>query len=266
MDDFGKHYGGVLLERDFPSSMDADDQHSSQIRITEDTLRGSTGWAQLSRQVHELFEGQPFPGTDEQAANYGLATVGSFEYNLALGMIPKAAAVVNKATPAQAQAFATMLDIYDAKNITWEGAGRAVLEVLKDPTSYIGLGTLGVGFSARNAAKKGASAAFRQRLAEIIGRNPAKTMGVEAGAYTGAADVSRQTVDTEAGKQDGIDPAQAAASTALGVAAGAGMVKGADLVVKGAKKVLGKKAPASGDASTTSSDRVINYDENGKRK
>lgn len=250
-DAFDERYGRTLFDRAYPApAADVDDEDPKKMRITEDTLRQSNGWAHMARTVHELFEGKPFNGTDEQAANYGLATVANFEYNMALGTVPKAAEVVTKATPQQAQAFATMLDLYDMKNVTWEGAGRAVKEVLTDPTTYIGLSTVGLGLAGRGAAKAGASAAFRKQLAEIIAKHPAKAGAVEAGAYTGAADVARQSVDVAAGKQDSIDPTQTAVATGVGAAAGATLVKAAEGVVKAAKNVADNpdllRSPAAG--------------------
>lgn len=236
MDAFDKLYERVLFDRAFPHPADVDDRDAKKERITEDTLRQSIGWSHMSRVVHELFEGKPFEGSNEQAANYGLSTIANFEYNMALGTVPKAAEVVTKATPQQAQAFATMLDLFDMKNVTWEGTGRAVKEVLTDPTTYIGLGTVGLGLTARAGAKVGATTAVRKKLAEIIAKHPAKAGAVEAGAYTGAADVARQSVDVAAGEQDSIDPAQTAVATGVGAAAGAGLVKAVEAGVKAVTK------------------------------
>lgn len=110
--------------------------------------------------------------------------------------------------------------VYDSLEVTAGSSGRAIGNVLGDPTTYA---TFGVGA----LAAKAASLPLKSMIARTaIG---ASAMGfVEGSVFMVIDDTMRQTVAIEAGVQEGRDIGQTAAAGAIG--AGAGAILGPTLV------------------------------------
>ena len=147
----------------------------------------------------------------------------------------------------QQLAFYELLSGYDRlPNFTWEGTGRFLKYTFTSPSTYVGLGTFGIGLAARQAFKEGGKAGFKAYIKSRIGT--ASALAIEGGAYTGFDDLMRQTAEIntrisnpEIGEKLGlkteIDKGQLATATATGAVvapvlgealplAGKGVVKG----------------------------------------
>lgn len=227
------------------------DQPAVDASITEDQLRADPQFLQDVASIHQAFTGKPFEGDPANLADWGIEKLANFE--LAMGdmtnptgdaagggMVGQAAQILNNFSPEQAGSFLRALDAYDKLPMfTMPGFGRLVRNVAADPTSVVGVATLGAGLAGRQAgraaAKEGIKTALRQRIGESILTNPVKVGAAEAAAYTGGGDLIKQNVEIKGGKRDSVDPLQAAGATAIGGAAGAAVMKAAPYVGKAVK-------------------------------
>ena len=184
--------------------------------IDPDTLHKSKDWLKAARNVYKMQEGKDFTGDNKDLAEYGLDAMGWFNYNLPVMGVD--AARVNKATDDEKQSFLYLMDTYDKTNISWKGAGRFFKGVLTDPTTYVGLGTLGLGMAGREGAKTAAKQGVRELLKQ--GTRTGVVAGVEGGIYATADNVMRQSVEVSAGRKQEINTGEALTSTAIGVGLG----------------------------------------------
>lgn len=156
-------------------------------------------------------------GDEVDPAQWGLEFMGWFMNNLAsMGM---SLYKIQDAPENQKEALLTMMELYIAKDITWEGTTRAFKAVLSDPSTYLGLGTLGIGTalgaSAKQATKRGLMAALKASL-------PAAKLGAAEGALFGAAyNVGEQKVRIEANQQPDYDLGETAGAAAVSAGGGA---------------------------------------------
>jgi hypothetical protein len=211
--------------------------YDEQREYTEKELSSDATWVEASKLAYKFDNGSDFTGTDEDAAKAGLELMGKFNYNMALGTIPMAAKI-SDATDEEKLAFYYMMDAYDKKDISTEGTARFFKNLALDPTTYVGIGTLGWGFagkqSASVAARTGLKALLKESAKKFI-QNTTAVAATEGAMFTAADDIARQEVAVEAGVQEEYDPLQTVASGAVGSAAGAGLVKGGEQLVKGVK-------------------------------
>ena len=105
--------------------------------VTEKQLLLDPKFAASARDIHLLFEGEPFDGDDQAAARYGIDAIGEFNYNFAgpagipgesgvssPGTIGQAAALLTSGSQDQAKAFVYLMDRYDQlPNFTLAGTG-----------------------------------------------------------------------------------------------------------------------------------------------
>ena len=181
------------------------------------TLMDNPEWLMAVSEVYRMNEGQDFNGDAADLTEYGLDFMGFFNYNL-----PKMgldAARVAKADQNQKEAFLYMMDTYDNLNMSWGGTGRFFKGVLTDPTTYIGLGTLGIGFLGKEASKQVGKQTLKETLKQSLGRTGI-VAGVEGAIYGGADNTIRQSVEVSAGRKEEIDYLEAAGAVGLGAAIG----------------------------------------------
>ena len=130
-------------------------------KVQEETLSQDKNWidsAKILYQMQEDAEGELPP--DEELSTWALDYVGQIQYNLVSGA--NAALEFQDADDMQKIAMRYAMETYDMKDITAAGAMRFAKGLATDPTTYIGLGTFGVGFGAKAAASQGAKKAFMQ--------------------------------------------------------------------------------------------------------
>jgi hypothetical protein len=187
-------------------------------------LLGDKGTPRRSRQGGKLVFEYSAPDadeiSDEDIGEWGLELLGQFNWNLPemMGMVYK----LQGAPLDQRIAFYNMMTKYEElPNFTWDGSVRMLKGLGTDITTYLGIGTLGAGFLAKQAAaqagKSGIKDALRATLpAGIVG-------GIEGGAFTSIDDAMRQHVAMGAPALSGqseFDISRNLTATGIGTAAG----------------------------------------------
>ena len=176
----------------------------------------------------------PVEMTDAQAAQWGLEMMGWFNYHMP--SMAMNASRLQAGDNRQKMAMYYLMEMYEEKGMTWDGVSRAFKGIISDPSTYVGLSTLGIGTMAgaslKAATKTSVKAAIRAALKPILAG------AAEAGAYTLADDALRQAVKIMAGAQEGYDPVQGAISTGVGATFGAGFTGVAAAAVPAVKKAL----------------------------
>lgn len=185
--------------------------------------------------------------SDEQVAQWGLELMGSYNYRPEqwLTFFDN----VDEMSQREKVAFYNLLTSYDKlPDGTWSGTGRMLKYTLTSPSTYVGLGTLGAGFLARQAfkqaGKKGVLAYMKKLMPAAI------ATGIETGAYTGLDDAMRQISAIEAGAQEEFSPLRTGAATGMGFGAGATLATGLPAAVSGIGKVLSRGVDATGGGKT----------------
>jgi len=228
--------------------------------VTEKQLLLDPKFAASARDIHLLFEGEPFDGDDQMAARYGIDAIGEFNYNFAgpagipgesgvssPGTIGQEAALLTSGSQDQAKSFVYLMDRYDQlPNFTLAGTGRMIRGMVADPSVYTGFGTLALGFAARKTGAVG----IKKALVEIAKR-PGTSAAVYTGVEAGAADQLTQAVEERAGYE--IDPATGALRTAItsvvGGAAGGGLVKGGEMLAREFGPAIGEAISQAGQSA-----------------
>lgn len=208
--------------------------------IDQKTLNTDPDWLKASALIYELWEKKPYEGKSENdLAEWGKDRLGYFNFNtIDMGRIAYA---VSKGSQEQKEAFLYMMDTYDETNISWDGAGRAAKGILTDPLNLVGLGTMGIGFgakmAARNASKEAAKLLVKQSMlqgvkdAVVTGAvRTGVVAGMEGAIYGGAQSVVKQGVEVSAGRREEISTGKTAVDAATGAAAGLVLGTGLDVV------------------------------------
>lgn len=217
----------------------SDKIYNDSYSTTEEELVQDTDWIEASKDVYKQLEGVEWSGSDEDLATKGLDIMSRFNYNLTLGTI-NYTNELQDADDKTKLSFYYMMDMYDKKDISGNGVLRAFKEMGLDPASYIGIGTLGMGFVGKQAAATTAKAGVKAMLKKGAMKYLQSTTAVaatEGAIYTAADDIARQDVAIGAGVQDEYSPTQTVIAGTVGAVAGAGIVKGAQVLGKGVKKV-----------------------------
>ena len=208
--------------------------------IDQKTLNTDQDWLKASALLYELWEKKPYEGTSQDdLAEWGKNRLGYFNFNtIDMGRIAYA---VSKGSQEQKEAFLYMMDTYDETDISWEGAGRAAKGILTDPLNLVGLGTMGIGFgakmAARNASKEAAKLLVKQSMlqgvkdAVVTGAvRTGVVAGMEGAIYGGAQSVVKQGVEVSAGRREEISTGKTVVDAATGAAAGLVLGTGLDVV------------------------------------
>ena len=197
-------------------------EKKEEVKLTEKELKQDPKWIESSKKIYQLNEGEDAPklDSDEQYANYGLRYMGWFNYNL-----PKMTLEATQLTQAnddQKSAFVDLMDMYDQKQASLKGFGRAVAGLASDPTTYLGIGTFGTATAGAQALKQGIKAGVKEATKVGI-KQGAKVGALEGAAYTAADNALRQSARITAGEQESFDPIQNAKAAAFGGTIGAGL-------------------------------------------
>lgn len=175
------------------------------------------------------------PTTDTDWGKYGIEMMGFFNYN-----IPHMALDTTRladAEPWQRVAFYYAMSAYDQLGVSWNGTKRFFNGVLRDPSTYIGLGILGLGArqAGKGLAKEGIMAAVKQ-----LAKTGAIT-GAESGAYTAIDNFMRQKAAIGAGAQEEFDIMELLKMTGFGTAAGVTLGTALPGAAIAGKNILKKK-------------------------
>lgn len=193
-----------------------------QVKLTEEVVKQDPKWIEASKSIYKWNEGIDAPNleTDQDYAAYGLDYMGRFNYNL-----PQMTVEANQlkdATDKQKQDFITLMDMYDKKSASWSGAGRLLKGLATDPTTYVGLGTLGVGTAGAQAVKQAIKEGVKQGTKAGL-KQGAKIGSIEGAVYSTADNALRQTAKINAGVQKEFDLGESAKAATIGATAGAGL-------------------------------------------
>ena len=244
--------------------------------VTEDILldtntREGMAWAAASKVFYDAFYGQKqtasnaiatdrqgrrnqfnskrhykdAPKTPQEFAQWGIEHIGWLNYNLpSLGVASTKLPYVVKKNPKAAYAFLHLLNTYgELPMFTWNGTKRFFNGVLKDPTTYVGLGTLGIGLAGKKFATAAGKGGLKKALRAAI--DPAAITMYEGALYAASDDFFRQKVAIQAGPE--VEGGQESYDPVRGLtAAGGGALFGGALY--GTAKVGANVAPLAIDA------------------
>ena len=172
------------------------------------------------------------PSTPEEFAQWGIEKIGWLNYNISgLGYDTYKLNKFHKHNPETAMAFNYLMQQYGKLPMfTWNGTKRFFKGVLSDPTTYAGLGTLGVGLAGRTFAQVAGKGALTKALNMAIHPN---AVTLYEGALFGAADdYLRQNIEINAEKMTEYDFKRMGIASGTGMAATGVLVGGAHLTKK----------------------------------
>lgn len=201
----------------------ADPQFQAAAKVVYDAFGGK---GQAERQYGTLV-GQEAPKSREDFAKWGMEFMGWFNYNLPqMGLISYQASQLPEGDMGRFALY-ELMELYDQKQVSWSGTRRFWRGVLTDPSTYVGLGTFGVGVAGRTGVKTATKAGVK----EILKRSAGTAAALEAAAYGATDDIMRQKVKIGAGQQEELDFGQTAAAAATSALLGGSVVKGAQFLV-----------------------------------
>lgn len=216
--------------------------YNDQYEVTEQELIKDPTWAEATKKAYKHLEGTDFAGSDEDLAKEGLSMMSKFNYNLVNGTI-NYTSKMESADDETKLAFYYMMDTYDKKDISAAGVGRAFKQMGLDPSTYIGIGTLGMGFAGKEAAgyaaKTGIKAILKKGAMNYL-KNTTAVAATEGAIYGGVDDYERQKNAVGAGVQEEVNPKEVALASTIGAVAGGGLVEGGKAIGKGVKKMMSK--------------------------
>lgn len=217
----------------------------SKVRTDIDpaSLNTDPDWITASKRLYELTQRKPFSGTDSEAAEYGKDAMGMFNYNL-VAMGVTANAIVERGDQTDKEAFLFLMDTYDNTNVSWEGTGRFITGLATDPTTYVGLSTIGAGLVGKEVAKQSGKAGIKELLKRGLGRTGV-VAGLETGIVSAADNTVRQGIEVSAGRKSELSLTELATKTAIGATAGVVLGTSADVAVSKITQVLTKEAPTA---------------------
>ena len=236
---------GYIVKNNIQNVPMSDELQEDEL-IDVDSERGQV-WAAASRVVHDaMYDGVnaltvKAPEGEADFGRFGVEFYGQLEHNFSQ-MGYNIAKLQGADERTKMALYHLQSEYAKLPMFSWNGAKRFAKGLSTDPTTYAGIGTLGLGFLGRAGVKQTTKQGFKEMLRRGI-TSPYAIAALEGGSYSGLYDYFTQEIGVEAGVRDSIDPAQLATSTAIGVAAGPAVVAAGEGIVKGAQKA----APAIRD-------------------
>lgn len=186
-------------------------------------------------------EKEKVPMTDADYAEWALEFMGWFNYNIGsmgiqtakLSMMPDYDPETGMTGDKGGNPYGAMYNLmtmYDQKDITWNGTARMFKGLATDPSTYVGLGTLGLAFlgrqSVKHTSKKGMMELLRRNIMKNTGKAQFGLAVAEGGLYGGIDGSLRQSVGIQAGAQDGFSLEKLGKDTLTGMVLGGGLQLG----------------------------------------
>ena len=219
------------------------------------TLNDDYDWVTASQKLYQMVEGKPFEGSPAGVAEWGKDRLGWFNSNLP-AMAYQANEVVKYGSQEDKEAFLYMMDTYDNTNFSVEGFQRWGKGVVFDPTTWVGLETLGAGkWLAGTAAKMEA----KNLLIQALGRTGV-VAGIEGGIYSASDNSIRQGVRVDAGAKEQFSGMELAAATGVGIVAGTVLGTAADAAISkisGLVRGSAKETPAVAPQRANVGDPIV---------
>jgi hypothetical protein len=188
-------------------------QVTSEARgIAEDELGVSPEWVMAAKTWYEYVNEKPFAGSDQEAAQYGLDAMSNnyawfntdtlFSEEDNVGLIGFIDQFENASDEAKMAAGFLHL-MYEEKDITWAGFGRAVRANLQDASNAVGLATV-VGLAGkwggRQLIRHGFNQVVRQNMKRIFGKQGAALGALEGTVFATGDDAMMQHIEREIAK------------------------------------------------------------------
>ncbi len=221
--------------------------------VTEDILldtntREGMAWAAASKELYDAYNmdkkrrqntssindmiygptEEKAPSTPQEFGQWGIEHIGWLNYNLpALGIASTKLPSIVKKNPKSAYAFLHLLNTYGKLPMfTWNGTKRFFNGVLKDPTTYAGLSTLGIGLAGKKFSAFAGKGGLKKALRAAI--DPAAITMYEGALYAASDDFFRQKVAIEAGPgvkggQERYSPSKGALAATTGAVFAGGL-------------------------------------------
>ena len=202
---------------------------------------------------YEKLKNKKEPETPQEFGQWGIEHIGWLNYNLpSFGVSASKLPHIVKTKPKSAYAFLHLLNTYEKLPMfTWNGTKRFFNGVLNDPSTYFGLGTLGISLAGKKFATSAGKGGLKKALNAAI--DPAAMTMYEGALYAAADDFFRQKVAIEAGPeveggQEAYSPSKGAFAAGTGLLATGGLVGVAKVApyaydaVKGVLKNAGENA------------------------
>lgn len=219
------------------------------------TLNDDYDWIKAADLLYRQVENKPWEGSYSDLAEWGKDRLGWFNSNLP-AMAYQANEVVKYGSQEDKEAFLYMMDTYDNTNFSVEGFQRWGKGVVFDPTTWVGLETLGAGkWLAGTAAKMEA----KNLLIQALGRTGV-VAGVEGGIYSASDNSIRQGVKVDAGAKEQFSGMELAAATGVGIVAGTVLGTAADAAISkisGLVRGSAKETPAVAPQRATVGDPIV---------
>lgn len=209
--------------------------------IPPSELVNNSDWMTASSMLYKQATGKDFEGNPEDLADFGVQTAQWFRNNLTLGAAVDAVQVARMPMEAR-QAFLYLLDTYEQVGTPPANAARAIGYQMMDPLTWFGLATIIPSGGLSGAAVQAGRVASMQALKQLI--RTGLIAGTEIGLYSGAQNLSEQSVEKSAGRRAEIDLGETGKSVGAGFVMGAALGPFAEIILGGPKpKVKGGKTP-----------------------
>tara|TARA_R100000664_G_scaffold33951_1_gene52963 strand:- start:163 stop:2334 length:2172 start_codon:yes stop_codon:yes gene_type:complete len=238
-----------IIERDFlasqgelPEGSQIDDPYwITASKVLHDYM-GHSDFKQALQKRPGIRPNQTEPMTPEDYAEWGVGFMSQFNWNMSAMLINTAKLADAPAEVAKSMYY--LMETSDRTGMNFSNFTQGMGNLFKDPTTYVGLGTFGIGVAGKVAGKQMTKAGLKQVLRDIVLSKPTTAtlaVGVEGAMYGAADDLARQTVETRVTGED-ISLGQAATSATVGAVAGerfaAGLPALGEAVVRGGKQLI----------------------------
>ena len=184
---------------------------------------------------------EQFKGSEQELVDWSLSEMSQFNYNLASGAVTSY--MLRNMSDEEKASFGYLLDTTDKLEYSWAGAGRAATAIATDPTTYVGLGSFGLGFAGKAAGKVATKEAVKAMLRPYTIRSAAIFAASEGAVYGAAGDAIRQSAEVQVNEDQEFSMGRMATAGAIGAAGGGLIGGGVAGVAKGAAKVISGRTP-----------------------
>ena len=233
--------------------------------LSEDELIEDEGWNRASQTLYESYmgnrnlkgrnkaRGASVPSTPQEYGAWGVEFIGQMNHNFT-----SMAVNVNRLRDMDSDTKFAMHHLFNEyerlPQFSWGGTQRFFKGVLTDPTTYVGLGTLGLATIGRAGAQQMSKGAFRSLLRGSL--DPRLLAAYEGAGYVGVDDAMRQSIDIQAGVQQELDLGQTLEAAAIGALGGGGLAQLGKTVADNAPAIAGAIREGVSEMGAAADERI----------
>ena len=212
--------------------------------------------------------------TDKDYAEWGLEFMGWFNYNIPrmgistakVAMLPDYDAETGMTGDKAGNPYGAMfnlMSLYDQKDITWNGTKRLFKGLATDPSTFAGLGTLGLAFLGRQGVKQTTKKGMMELLKRHLQKNTTQAQFglalTEGGLYGGIDGSLRQSVNIMADKQDGFDFGRLTDDAVFGMLGGGVLQGGSTGIAKLFRSTQSNELDKIYDTASEAQENLISF-------